>query len=607
MDDSMFAGRNTPSELAQPLQKCVRAFVGAGVMSCMINILYLTGSFFMLEVYDRVVPSRSVPTLVGLCVLAAFLYSFQGLLEVLRSRVLVRVGTFIDQSLSRRVYDIIVAAPLGRNGAEAAQGARDLEQVRTFLVGPGPSAFFDLPWLPFYLGICFLFHPLIGLTAIVGALIMVGVTIATDVYSRRPMQALNADATERRNILEASRRNAEVVQAMGMGGRLGDLWDQSNEKYLTSQRSLADVSGGLGSVSKVLRMMLQSAVLAVGAYLVVQQMASGGVIIAASILTARALAPVDLVIANWKGFLNARQSWARLNTLFGQNPARPRPLKLPAPVKEVEIANVTVVPPNGRRPVVASATFKLVAGQGLGVIGPSASGKSSLARAIVGVWPAVTGSIRLDGAELDQFSPEQRGSHIGYVPQDVELFSGTIAQNIARFDPNATSDAIIAAARTAGVHDLVLRLPEGYSTQIGEGGASLSGGQRQRIALARALYGDPFLVVLDEPNSNLDADGERALTGAIASVRARGGVVIVVAHRPSALAAVDQVLVLRDGMIQVIGPRDAVLRELAAPQPAVEAAQPAAQAPAPAAAAASVAGAPQPVFRVVGERQAVQA
>ncbi|GGH17204.1 type I secretion protein [Alsobacter metallidurans] len=598
----MLAGRNTNNELAEPLRRCIRAFAGAGVMSCMINILYLTGSFFMLEVYDRVVPSRSVPTLIGLCVLAAFLYGFQGLLEVLRSRVLVRVGTFVDQSLSRRIYDIIVSAPPGKNSAEAMQGARDLEQVRTFLVGPGPSAFFDLPWLPFYLGICFIFHPMIGLTAVFGALILVGVTVATDIFSRRPMAALTVDAMDRRNILEASRRNAEVVQAMGMGPRLGDLWDRSNEKYLTSQRTLADVSGGLGSISKVLRMMLQSAVLAVGAYLVVQQLASGGVIIAASILTARALAPVDLVIANWKGFLNARQSWARLRELLRQNPARAMPLTLPAPVGTVDVANVTVVPPNARRPVVSSATFSLKAGQGLGVIGPSASGKSSLARAIVGVWPAVAGSIRLDGAELDQFSPEQRGSHIGYVPQDVELFSGTIAQNIARFDPKATSEAIISASRIAGVHDLILRLPEGYSTQIGEGGAALSGGQRQRIALARALYGDPFLVVLDEPNSNLDADGERALTNAIASVRARGGIVIVVAHRPSALASVDQVLVIRDGVIQAIGPRDAVLRELASPQPAVEAAS-----SSNASAAAGAAAQPQPVFRVVSEKQAIKA
>ena len=355
---------------------------------------------------------------------------------------------------------------------------------------------------------------------------------------------------------------------MGMAGRINSRWGEANQAYLMSHQKASDVAGGFGSVSKALRMILQSAVLGIGAYLVIHEAASAGIIIAAAILVARALAPVDLAIANWKGFLAARQSWRRLNQLLTLLPAREAPMALPAPAASLMVEHASAVPPGGQKPVVQNVKFTLTSGQGLGIIGPSGSGKSSLVRLIVGVWPPAQGRIRLDGAALDQWSPEALGRHIGYLPQDVELFSGTVAENISRFEPNAASEAIIAAAQAARVHDLILSLPNGYDTEIGEQGHILSAGQRQRVALARALYRDPFLVVLDEPNSNLDSEGEEALTQAILGVRQRGGIVIVVAHRPSALASVDLVLVMAKGSAIGLGPKDEILSKVLAPTPA---------------------------------------
>jgi ATP-binding cassette subfamily C protein len=342
-------------------------------------------------------------------------------------------------------------------------------------------------------------------------------------------------------------------------------WSDANRKYLEAQQRTSDISGGLGVLSKVFRMMLQSGVLAVGAYLVIHGEATGGIIIAGSILSARALAPVELAIANWRGFIAARQSWRRLSELLSALPVIEDPLPLPKPQNVLAVEGVTLTPPGHQRIVAQDLSFQLRAGQGLGVIGPSASGKSSIARALVGVWRPVQGKVRLDGAALEQWSPEALGPHIGYMPQDVELFGGTIAENIARFIPNADPNSVIRAAQAAGVHEMILGFPEGYSTQIGEAGQFLSAGQRQRIALARALYGDPFLVVLDEPNSNLDAQGEAALTQAIQSVRARGGIAIIIAHRPSALAGVDMVLMMNQGRVQAFGPRDEVLRQVLQP------------------------------------------
>ncbi|MCJ7599653.1 MAG: type I secretion system permease/ATPase, partial [Methyloceanibacter sp.] len=390
---------------------------------------------------------------------------------------------------------------------------------------------------------------------------------------RGPIRAASTHQATRNTLLEASRRNAEVVRAMGMGQRLGSRWSKANTEHLKSQRLASDVSGGLGSLSKALRMLLQSAVLGLGAWLVINQEASGGVIIASSILVSRALAPVELAIANWKGFVSARQGWRRLTNMMAMLPVEEIPLELPAPAGALVVEGIAAVPPSERRVVSNDVSFDLKAGAGLGVIGPSASGKSSLARVLVGVWPAARGKVRLDGAALEQWSPEILGNHIGYLPQDVELFDGTVAENIGRFDHQPDAEKVINAAKAAGAHDLILSLPNGYDTPIGEGGTSLSAGQRQRVALARALYGDPFLVVLDEPNSNLDDEGDRALTGAIANVRRRGGIVIVIAHRPSALAAVDQVLVLANGQKVKMGPKEEVLRAVLRPSAATVAAE----------------------------------
>jgi PrtD family type I secretion system ABC transporter len=552
------------SELGEALRSCRSAFIGVGVMSCMINLLYLTGSIFMLEVYDRVLPSRSVPTLVGLVILAGGLYIAQGLLDLIRGRILIRIGTSLDETLNARVFETVVRLPLmvgGRN--EGLQPLRDLDNVRSFLSSMGPGAFFDLPWLPFYLAICFAFHVMIGLTALVGAIILVTLTIVTEFMSRAPAREAMGLAARRNDLAATSRRNAEVLVAMGMSGRLTRRWSEANEKYLAGNQRASDVSGGLGAIAKVMRMTLQSAVLAVGAYLVIHQEATAGIIIAGSILSARALAPVDLAIAHWKGFVAARQSWHRLNGLLQSLPAQAQPTQLQDPAKRLSVEGVSIVPPGGdQKVIVVDVSFALEAGSGLGVIGPSGSGKSSLVRALVGVWQPVRGKVRLDGAALDQWSSDVLGRHIGYLPQDVELFGGTIAQNICRFDTDAGSDAIIAAAKEAGVHEMIIKMRDGYDTQIGEQGGALSAGQAQRVALARALYGDPFLLVLDEPNSNLDTEGDEALTRAVRAARERGAVVVVVAHRPIGIEGVDQLLVLKDGRMQAFGPKETVLGQV---------------------------------------------
>jgi ATP-binding cassette subfamily C protein len=560
------------SELGDALRACRGAFIGVGLMSCIINLLYLTGSIFMLEVYDRVLPSRSVPTLVGLVIIAAGLYLAQGFLDMIRGRILGRIGTSLDEALNSRVFDTVVRLPLtiGARG-EGLQPLRDLDNIRSFLGGMGPSAFFDLPWLPLYLAICFAFHVMLGVTALVGAIILVSLTVVTEYMSREPAREAIGLAARRNDLASASRRNAEVMVAMGMAGRLGKRWSETNAKYLAGNQNASDITGGLGAIAKVLRMMLQSAVLGVGAYLVIHQEATAGIIIAGSILSARALAPVDLAIAHWKSFVAARQSWHRLNRLLEQMPQRGIPTQLQTPTSRVSVEAVSMVAPGDQRPIIHDVTFALTAGQGLGVIGPSGSGKSSLIRALVGVWTPVRGKVRLDGAALDQWSPDMLGRHIGYLPQDVELFTGTVAQNISRFDPEARSDDIIAAAKEAGVHEMIIKMRDGYNTEVGEQGSALSAGQAQRVALARALYGDPFLIVLDEPNSNLDTEGDEALTRAVRAARERGAVVVVVAHRPIGIEGVDQILVLKDGRMQAFGPKEQVLAQVLQPRVAAPA------------------------------------
>lgn len=531
----------------------------------------LTGSFFMLQVYDRVLPSRSIPTLIGLLVLAVLLYAFQGALDLVRTRISVRIGRFLEETLGLRVYDAVVRLPLKTRGdGDGLQPLRDIDQVRGFLSSGGPTALFDLPWMPLYLGICFYFHFWIGTVALVGAIVLIFFTVLTEIRTRGATKATSSFAMSRNALATEARRNAEVLRAMGMRHRAAARWREVNRNYMAANEAAADVASGLGGMSKVFRMILQSGVLAVGAYLVVHQESTAGIIIASSILTARALAPVELAIANWKGFVTARQAARRLDELLTLLPKEAEPMELPAPEQSFTVDRIHVVPPGVERPVLHDVSFSLTRGQGLGIIGPSGSGKSSLARALVGVWSPAYGKIRIDSAALDQWSPEALGRHLGYLPQDVELFDGSVAVNIARFDPEATPGAVLEAARAAGAHELILSFPEGYGTRIGEGGMALSAGQRQRIALARAFYGNPFLVVLDEPSSNLDSEGEAALTNAILGVRRRGGIVIVVTHRPKSLDGVDHVLVVAEGTAQAFGSKDEVLNRVltnSAPQP----------------------------------------
>ncbi|PLU46803.1 type I secretion system permease/ATPase [Sinorhizobium medicae] len=558
-------GRN--ADPASALRDCRTAFIGVAIASALVNVLYLTGSFFMLEVYDRILPSRSIPSLVALSLLALLLYAFQGAFELVRGRMLVRIAGALDESLNGRIYRAIVKAPLKlRMQGDGLQALRDFDQVRSFLSGAGPAALFDLPWLPFYIAICFLFHPVIGLVAIIGGLVLMLLTYLTNRGTQAPARKASEAGGLRNAFAQASQRNAEVVHAMGMSARLTAMWERRNTEFRDENRRTSDIGNGYGALSKVFRMALQSCVLAAGAVLVIRGEASPGIIIAGSILTARALAPVELAIGNWRGLVAARQSWQRLKELLKALPEADAPLQLPTPRDRLTVEGLASGPPAAQRLILSDVNFTVGAGGAVGVIGPSASGKSSLARAILGIWPAYRGSVRLDGAALDQWDSDELGKHIGYLPQDVELFAGTIAQNICRFAEDATPDAIVAAAKAARVNDLILRLPNGYDTEIGDGGMTLSAGQRQRVALARALYGDPFLVVLDEPNSNLDAEGEQALSEAIMSVRSRGGIVIVVAHRPSALASVDLVLMMNEGRMQAFGPKEQVLGQVLRPQ-----------------------------------------
>jgi PrtD family type I secretion system ABC transporter len=551
------------SEFRAFLRSCKGVFWGLAVFSGMSNLLMLTGSFFMLQVYDRVLPGRSVPTLLALLTLAITLYLFQGGLDLVRARIGARVGRHFDERLGLRVFDALARLPLkARNDGDGMQPLRDLDQLRGFLAGGGPTALLDLPWMPVYLGICFLFHFWIGVTALFGAIALVGLTVIAEIRTQAPTQAFARHGATRTALAAESRRNAESLQAMGMRGQAARRWLDANDAYLEAHQQAGDIASGLGGAARVFRSVLQSVVLAVGAALVINQQSTAGIIIAGSILTARALAPVDVAIANWKGFVAARQAWRRLDLLLKLLPAENEPLALPAPRETLTVEALHVAAPGSERRLLTDISFTLRAGQAVGIIGPSGSGKSTLARALVGVWPRLGGRVKLDNAALDQWSSEALGKHVGYLPQDVELFAGSIARNIGRFQANIKAADVLKAAKAAGVHDLILSFPEGYGTRIGEGGVALSAGQRQRIGLARALYGEPFLVVLDEPSSNLDGEGEEALNAAIAETRARGGIVVIVAHRPKALESVDHVLVIGSGQAQAFGPKDEVLNRV---------------------------------------------
>jgi ATP-binding cassette subfamily C protein PrsD len=542
--------------VASALRASARRMIGVAVFSGVINILMLSGSIYMLQVYDRVIPSRNLATLFGLSLMVLIAYLVQGYFDAMRSRMLCRIATLFDAGLQSSIHWALATLPLrGVKPVLMQQPLRDLDQIRTFMSGMGPTAFLDMPWIPVFLLGLFLFHPAIGFTALLGMLAIIAMTLLNERISRGAAKAAMDMNAQRQVLADATQRNAEIVRALGMTDRLTARWSQANEQYLQENIRSSDVHANLGSAAKVLRYVLQSGMLAVGAYLVIADKASGGIMIASSILMGRALAPVEIALGTWKQLAAARQGLARLRDICKATAPPPTPpVMLPRPCRELSVQNLAVAAPGRDMPIVAGVSFSLKAGSGLALLGASASGKTSLSKALVGIWPAHRGAVRLDGASLDQWRNEDLGRHIGYLPQDVGLFDGTVAENISRFEENSNSEAILKAAQIAGVHDIILRLPEGYATRIGAGGISLSAGQKQRVGLARAVYGDPFLLVLDEPNANLDADGENALTRAIGIMRQNKSIVVVISHRPSALSALDMTMVLYEGKAIAFGP-----------------------------------------------------
>jgi len=564
-----FAPTAADDPVSRGLQASARKMIGIALFSGVINLLMLSGSLYMLQVYDRVIPSRNIATLVGLSLMVLFAYLMQGYFDALRARMLCRVATLFDVGLQDSIHTALATLPLrGARPMVMQQPLRDLDQIRAFMSSMGPTAFLDMPWIPIFLIGLFLFHPAIGMTAVLGTLGIIAMTLVNDRISRGAAKAAMDSSAQRQVLADTTQRNAEVIKALGMVDRFGGLWARVNERYLRENIRATDVSANLGSGAKVLRYVLQSGMLGIGAYLVVSDKASGGVMIASSIMMGRALAPVEVALGTWKQLVAARQGVIRLREICKSTAKPPTPpVMLPRPCRELTVQELSVAAPGTERPIVQNVSFALKAGTGLALLGASASGKTSLSKALVGIWPAAHGVVRLDGAAIDQWRNEDFGRHIGYLPQDVALFDGTVAENICRFDADATSDAILKAAQIAGVHDVILRLPEGYSTRIGQGGAALSAGQRQRVGLARAVYGDPFLVVLDEPNANLDAEGENALGRAIQLLRRAGSIVIVISHRPNALAALDMALVLYEGKAIAFGPAKEVFARVSGSPP----------------------------------------
>lgn len=530
-------------------------------LSGIINILALTGAFYMLQIYDRALTSGSIPTLIWLSVIAVGLYLFQGLFDILRSQMLVRFGSNVDRQIAPLVHRVVIDMPrFGYSSAEASERGRDVDTVRSFLSGAGPVALFDLPWIPVYLVFVWLLHPMLGMLTLGGALFLACLTIAAELLSRRHAKEMTRAAIQRNNVSDNHVRNGDILYSMGMTDRAIDRFESANRRHLDTQTATSDIAGTFAGISKVLRMMLQSATLGLGAYLTIQGEMSAGAIIASSIVTGRALAPVDQAIAQWKGVISARRSWSRIKDTLAVLDRPSTQFDLPTPSEGLVVEGMTTVAPTTGTVLLSEVSFELTAGQALALIGPSGGGKTTLARSLLGIWPLLRGSVRVDGADLKQWPTSFFTQNVGYLPQEVALLDGTVADNIARFDPDADSKMIFRAARAAGIHDLIVRLPNGYQTQIGPSGQSLSAGQRQRVALARALYGDPFLVVLDEPNSNLDSEGEEALMKAIVKVRERGGIVVIVAHRPSVLQAVDMVGVVQGGKLVSFGPKEEIIK-----------------------------------------------
>ena len=555
--DNSLARRRAASKLTGGLRGL---FVFLFSISGIINVLALTGSFYMMQVYDRAIPSQNVPTLLGLSVLAIGLYLFQGVFETVRSQILVRVGAGIDRKLAPLAHKVAIDMPrFGFSTSEALERGRDVDTVRGFLGTQGPTALFDLPWLPLYLIFVYALHPLLGALVIAGAFVLTMLAIANELMTRRLASVTHQATIARNMIADSNARNSEVLRAMGFGGRAVARFVEANREHLELQTRTNDISGTMSAISRILRMVLQSATLGLGAYLTIKGEMSGGSIIACSIAATRALAPVDMAIANWKGVVSARAAWARVIDTMVAVADEKKPLDLPIATRTLKVEKLTVAAPSNGRVLISDVTFELKAGQALGIIGASGGGKTSLIRALTGIWACLRGQVRLDDADLTQWPEETLSQMIGYLPQDVALLDGTIAENIARLDPKADPKDIVTAARAAGVHEMIVRMADGYQTQVGSQGETLSAGQRQRIGLARALYGNPFVVVMDEPNSNLDGEGEQALTAAIGGIKQRGGIAIVVAHRPSALAAVDVVAVVQQGKMIAFGAKDEIM------------------------------------------------
>lgn len=546
---------------AEKLTKGLRGiFVFLFGMSGVINILALTGAFYMLQIYDRALASGSIPTLLAISALAIGLYFFQGMFDVIRSQILVRIGARLDRKIAPMAHQVAIDMPrFGFSTAEALERGRDVDTVRGFLGGQGPMALFDLPWMPLFLIFVYLLHPWLGALTFGGAFVLTVLAIVTEIMTRRLSSATHQAAVARNAIADSNARNADILKAMGFAGRAVARFGRANEEHLELQTRTNDISGTFGAISRVLRMILQSAVLGMGAFLTIQGDLSAGAIIAASVASARALAPIDLAIGNWKSVVSARAAFARLKETAMALADGGEPMKLPAPGSSLKVENITVAAPGSGRVLLSEVSFELKAGQALGIVGPSGGGKTTLVRALTGIWPVLRGSVRLDDAELTQWDDEALGQYVGYLPQEVALLDASIEENISRLQEEPDARAIVEASRAAGVHEMIVRMPDGYRTELGPLGVSLSGGQRQRIGLARAVYGSPFVVVLDEPNSNLDGEGEAALTAAIEGIKGRGGIAVVIAHRPSALAAVDLVAVIQSGKLTAFGPKEEII------------------------------------------------
>ena len=570
------------NSLQAALTACKGSFISVGFFSFFINFLMLVPSFYMLQVYGRVITSGSLMTLAMLTLIMAFLMFTMGALEWVRSRLMVRISTRLDVLLSPDVYRASFNRALASGGLDAsAQPLGDLTGLRQFMTGNGLFAFFDAPWIPIYIGVMFFFHPWYGWMAVGSAILFILLAFLNEYLTAQTLAQANKENTAASLYTSKNLRNAEVIESMGMLQALMARWRSRQAKVLQLQSMASDRGGLVSTLSKTLRMLNQSLILGLGAYLSIQQEINPGVMIAGSILLGRALAPIDLIIGSWKGFVTARTQYERLTNILNKLKAEPDRMSLPAPEGHIQVEHLVVAAPNSRTPIIKGIGFSASAGSVVGIIGPSASGKSTLARALLGVWTPLQGVVRLDGADINNWDKQELGPYVGYLPQDIELFEGSISDNIARFglvDP----ESVVHAAKVAGVHHMILQLPEGYDTVIGSDGVNLSGGQRQRIGLARALYGEPRLIVLDEPNSNLDEVGEQALAQAIQQIKSTKATVFIITHRSGILAQVDQLLVLRQGTIAAYGPRERVMAELNAQKQAAMQQQTAQSAPAPA-------------------------